>query len=838
MSDPDLGRRSRLLPRLPRGMACDAVVIAYALWTITAHAVVIARGTARALTLAGMGTAALSLVALAIGLRSAQLSTAYLRDLRQDPVATPRQLRPRALLVLLSLPALTLLAWLTTRDPWTTWIGVALSASVAAWLSLGEPLSTAGEETPQPEAGLLATVGLYLLALGCAVLTLLAVRPRADDTFYLNIAQSVIDHPQQPILRVINIHGPPTDLLGPQPMFPPYFVHSFELLGGVIGKLSGIAPVEVIHFGFATALAWLTPFAIARLVRIIAPRHDLLAVCAAVAFYWVEGSASRGYANHAFVRLFNGKAALLTIAVPLICAYGLRYGSRPTRIRWLLLALAQIAAVGLSSTGLWLAPTLAMISVVAGAPSLRTLPARALGSFASSGYVLVLGLWIMSQMGGGGPVGPDQVADTSEAAAVVAQVTPRFAQIAEAISIVLGSQRTAIGLLGVALLAGPLAPSVIGFRLFAGLALAVSIGFANPFLAEPVARHLVGVSTYQRVLWLLPVAIGTGTCCVSLFTWLRARWPAVVSSLLVAAALTGFLAAITTRFVLSGKNQTVLKFPPVLKLPPHSLHVAREVCKRAPAGTYVLGSQSLSQQLPVLPRCGYPVIAFDRWMVGPVDDKQDRAALVHYVSKRDDLPLERASWFVQALARYHPDVVVLTRDGRRNATVESLLRASAYLRVQQIDSDDVYARARSAPRPELDAVVGAACRVLSHDARVLAPFELAEALDRRGCGRVQTTLARVVSAQPRDLKELLELERVTSRVVPPSKGAAARLSSGLTRRDVNAVLVAPPALANGVLTRTLGDLGFTAARAALPALLYARAPAPSVDGNAPAPAPP
>ena len=212
---------------------------------------------------------------------------------------------------------------------------------------------------------------------------------------------AVVDYPQQALLSLKNLHGPASDTLALQKMFAPYRVHSFEVLGGLISRLTGIEAVRVIHLGLAPLFGWLAPFAIARLLRLLAPRDWLIALLAVVIFYCIEGTASRGYANHAFVRMFNGKSVLLTIGVPLICAHGLRFGARPSVARFVLLALAQIAAVGLSSTALWLAPTLAMIAVAAGTPSLRRWPLRLAGSFASSAYVLALALWVMGQLGGG-----------------------------------------------------------------------------------------------------------------------------------------------------------------------------------------------------------------------------------------------------------------------------------------------------------------------------------------------------------------------------------------------------------------------------------------------------
>ena len=58
-------------------------------------------------------------------------------------------------------------------------------------------------------------------------------------------------------------------------------------------------------------------------------------------------------------RLHQGKAVLVTLLVPLVAAYGIELARRPSLASGLRLAAAQIAAVGASATGLWLAPAVA-----------------------------------------------------------------------------------------------------------------------------------------------------------------------------------------------------------------------------------------------------------------------------------------------------------------------------------------------------------------------------------------------------------------------------------------------------------------------------------------------
>ena len=360
-----MGRR---LFRLPFGVLADGFVLAYALWTIAANLVVIAGGTTGALIAAAVLVLAALIGLIALALARPCSCSRTSRMSRPSPCSLRANLRARVDRHARGAGADVARGW-SPVTPGSRGAGSAdhgvCAADRAARAVRVEPVA--------PRAHLDRARARRAVRAGAVLRAVHRARGAAarDDTFYLNMAVAVVDYPHQALLSLNNLHGPASDTLALQKMFAPYRVHSFEVLGGLISRLTGIEAVRVIHLGLAPLFGWLAPFAIARLLRLLAPRDWLIALLAVVIFYCIEGTASRGYANHAFVRMFNGKSALLTLAVPLICAHGLRFGARPSMRALAMLALAQITAVGLSSTALWLAPTLAMIAVAAGTPSLR-----------------------------------------------------------------------------------------------------------------------------------------------------------------------------------------------------------------------------------------------------------------------------------------------------------------------------------------------------------------------------------------------------------------------------------------------------------------------------------
>lgn len=815
-TSPPPGTRNSGLS-LSLGLITDCAVIAYGVWTIAANAVVIAGGTISILSAVSFAVLAALLIG-AVGIWRSGFGRAYLADLVDDPVPAPRGFGWRASALLLLPAALGLLGWLFTRNAWITWAGIALSSIAAAFAARSRPFTN---PSAVEAAGAVATADrrdqferlvLHLSALACAVFALLSFRPRSDDTQYLHLAVSAVDHPEQALLAVQTLHGPVSASLGPQTMFPPYRVHTFELLGGLVSYLTGIEATRVIHFGLATLLAWLTPFAVARLLKLLAPRYWVPALLVAVSFYFIEGSAGRGYANHALVRMFNGKSALLTLIAPLICAYGLRFAARPSPGRFALLALAQVAGVGLSSTGLWLVPTLGMVAVAAGSDGMRAFLKRLPWALLSSAYVIGMGLWVLSQMtvGNVDPGDIDATAEAAQAGAAQASIDPRFAEIAEAVQIALGPERTAVALIAVALVAVAAAPTALALRLFAGLVLVVAVGFANPWLASTVAQRVTGVLTYYRFFWLLPVPIMLGAIFASLWSWLTARLhsrPAAVTAL---AALVGFYALAVDRLVISDANQAKLIFPPPVKAWTHARLVAEEVCRTAPAGQHVLASKAVLLQLPTIHGCGHPIIADERWLSAPAADEAMRSALVRHVGDVGDVAASKAFWFIDALRHYHIDAVVVSKEAQPNWRVKSLIRAAGFDKVATVDWEHVYVRARPETLREYDEIAAGSCQAVrtGPSSGVLAPFGVSDALSRRGCARAIAAPAQLREASDQDTEALLRLERLSFMQGDAKPAERAWILTELNRRGVEVIVLYAPALGNKVFKGLLRQLGF------------------------------
>src|SRR5262245_16170870 len=227
-------------------------------------------------------------------------------------------------------------------------------------------------------------IWLWLLSAACVVLALVCHRPDADDAFYVNMAVAAAEAPSRALLSGDTLHGVP----GLPLYVPVYRVHSYELLNGAVTYLTGWPAMNVFHWLAAGFFALLVPLANAKLFRLLTPRWWVGSVVVVLVVLVSVGETHRWYGNFAFVRMWQGKALLLSIFVPLIYAFGLRSRARPNLRDWILLCAAQVSAVGSRSTALWIAPSVALTALLCGVRLSRAgLSTMLVGALAST-YVM------------------------------------------------------------------------------------------------------------------------------------------------------------------------------------------------------------------------------------------------------------------------------------------------------------------------------------------------------------------------------------------------------------------------------------------------------------------
>ena len=409
-------------------------------------------------------------------------------------------------------------------------------------------------------------VGLCLL---CAFISLTAHKPDLDDAFYANLAVAAADHPNAALLAGDTLHG----VEGVPLPLPVYRVHALELLAGAVAYATPLRALDVAHLLIPTLAALLVPLAYARLFRLLIPGQWLLGVALAVGFLVGVGDASHGYGSFAFVRMQQGKAILLSLGLPLIAAYALEYAAAPTRARWLRLALAQIAAVGVSASALWAAPAVAGLALASARPLragwLRNL---ALG-LAASAYPLLLALVLR--------------AETSATFAAAGTVRESSVMFEEAIRVVIGRNPIGYVTLFCVLGAWALAATALARRFAVVFTLAFLLVFWSPLTAGWIAAHITSPLTYWRVFWLLPVPALVGLALAGPLAAGGSRRSVRVGRLAIAGLAAILFLWLPARHPASSTSGVRLA-PPGWKIAPAALAAARAVRDHAPEGAPVL----------------------------------------------------------------------------------------------------------------------------------------------------------------------------------------------------------------------------------------------------------
>jgi hypothetical protein len=636
-------------------IAVDISVIFFAIWTVCCHLLLFVHGnTFHLLLLSG---SVLFLIAVSIfflvrrGHWRKIFDAFYLDD--TPVVSPPNTLSDRiAGFVGLVVAITILLAWKTYRDKWLFW-GSALGFALVsyAWLLSRCPVGVASPSSEKDSRNW-QEVALWVLAFLGAYITLIMHRANSDDSLYIHIAVAAADRPSLELIANDTIHN-----AGIVP-FAVYRVHSFELLGGVISYVTGIPAIKVIHLGLATIAGLLTPLAWARLFRLLDPQRWFWMVLVVFVWYLADGTTPFSGPMHAFVRLFQGKAILLSVGIPIIATYGIRFGLKPCKQRFVMLVAAQIGAIGLSSTGLWIAPIVAMVSVCVPL-QLRRRDLKVIGfGLLSCLYVIGMGLWVRSQI-------TDMGTETSPAEIVSSlsrSLRPSFRLIENALGIIYGlrfsSSRPPLyqAYLSVILISWPLAHTQLARRYLVAFSLVFVLILANPYLYRLVIRNLTGNATYNRIVFLLPTAAALAVCFTTLVHLSHSKRLQYLLLAVSAVCLFLFFDRIPRYSV---TDVTRMGFRPRLKVANNDYKAALEVARLLPADSYALTTKGISSVLPMVHHHPYLIMVKTNWFGKGNPELNVRFRLRRVVDGyKRPLQGKHQQWFLNTLNHYKIEGVV------------------------------------------------------------------------------------------------------------------------------------------------------------------------------------
>ncbi len=639
---------------------CDAFLVGFGTWTLACHVAVGLGLGLKHVTLFGLIlSAGLALWALGSGARTAA---------RREPDGRTPSNGQR--LAALSLGLLSLVAAALGAPIVFVWGAAVLGLGLALW-SCRSDLEEGGvgdESNPgTPAPGRI----IFLVAFAFALIPLAAHRGSPDDGFYVNVAAHAVAHPEAPLLERDTLHG-----IEELPiMYSVYRLHSFELLGAALARVTGIEAVRVMHSVLSFGAAFLAVLACGRLLRRLLPDRWVLATLAAVLVLALEGEVPQSIGTFSTLRFQQGKALLLAVLLPLIVSAAIDFARHRTLRSFGLLALGQVGALGASVTAIWLAPAVAGLALLAGATwNARGVRRVAIG-LSTSFYPLVAGLFFLAKTREESALETERAQGVQLVAHGNEPITDGGALIGATWETVMGSGSLALAALGLAVLGWSLAPNALARRFAIVFPLGLALVFLNPFTSLFIANNVTGGPTFWRVLWLLPWGVLWGLLAAAPLSRGGRRPVQLITSL----ALLGVLgsALFGTRGLTQGVRWCFLD----MNLPEEALEHARALAGAIPDETQILAPRQIGTTLLQIDGTRTPIVSHRNWLniqrhrVG-LSETDRRLRLLDYVI---GLPQPNGALFVRdAVLAYDLHGVSFQRGTANTKTIRRTLEGLGF----------------------------------------------------------------------------------------------------------------------------------------------------------------
>jgi hypothetical protein len=473
---------------------------------------------------------------------------------------------------------------------------------------------------------------LFLAGMGVAGsgIALLANRPDPDDYYYLPNAVYFMQHPDAPMgFRIQYLFNGNT----PLESFAWATSNAYEYIQALMAYALGVHPLTVYYLLMPALAGFLIPFAF--FLALVPFSEDPLA--AAIGTLTITGvllllgETHHTFGNFAFVRIFQGKAVLLSLGFPLFVAFSLRYFARPCWQNWLGVFFLATALTGVSSSALFLLPALALLLLIAYVWTAKPLKWNTAPVYlATLAYVGVLALYTLlfwrtgldnsSYANQGWPTHFN-----GHAASFIhptLPLTPLLALVSTALALFL------------------LPPKRKQF-LFAWIAASLVL-FLNPLTAKPLIQYVTSANAYWRMFYLYPFPLLAGVAAAALFTHTR-RFSAPIRFALVAVVSAALFGAAwlspTSVFHQEDLQMAWLAY----KLPATQLERARNITALAPPGV-MLAPQPLAGLVALLdsrfPQMRVRFVAERTWMTTAAapDEAELRIAASDYLGGNGDDP--------------------------------------------------------------------------------------------------------------------------------------------------------------------------------------------------------
>ena len=218
------------------------------------------------------------------------------------------------------------------------------------------------------------------------------------------------------------------------------------------------------------------------------------------------GETTKTFGSYSFARIFQGKAILLSLGIPLFTAFSINYFSKPSWINWMGLFIVSTGCIGLSSTTIFIIPALSSVLLLANLFSAKQYKFPMIISyFASLTYIVLVAFYVFFYWKAGfenlSPA--NQGLDASFSGRVNLFINPR-------------APLTPLLLI---------ASTILVFFVLRGMrrnflliwAFASIVMFLNPFTSPLIIEHITTANAYWRMFYIYPFPLIVGVILATLF---------------------------------------------------------------------------------------------------------------------------------------------------------------------------------------------------------------------------------------------------------------------------------------------------------------------------------
>ena len=505
---------------------------------------------------------------------------------------------------------------------------------------------------------------VIVLMLCGAALTLISHRPDIDDAQYLNFVVTAMDFPQDALYSRSGLWPDPSMPLE----YPIYRLHSYELLVAALSQVTGLDHQALYYlalpalFGAAAVLVhW-------QLAHYLLPRVAISILIIWLTLIIALGETHRAFGNFAFVRLFQGKAVLVTIALPFCLLLGLRFAESPGWRRGLALGMIIVCSLGLSSSALVTVP---LIVGATGAAALLNMERRNI-------KFIMLGAALFAA--GFAAIGAAILSDASLGSGLYGGVQP---SVTNGLHMVLGDGLLGTLVLGLLPLAALFVADKRRGKIFSATILIFVLTLLNPWTA-PFLAEMFDLALQWRIFWALPLVLSAALALAGLSNRLLADWPRVPSAVLPGLTMVTLL-LLSNRSSLSEANGVTIGMPEA-KVAPFDHALARDIVDDAPGRPAIYAPVSISAWVTTFRNHPYPAFVridyfsfADIQQHAGVEEINRRKRLFDILEGHDEYA-SLPNFLQEQLANDEPRYVVYPREIAMAKTIGAVLAQAHYHR--------------------------------------------------------------------------------------------------------------------------------------------------------------